>query len=76
MGPSYSTVAKFPEDGEHWEQEAWSVIATFSNPSQAIEHIAEIEFLAESPPHERLIPGGRFELYEGARLVAVVNLIG
>jgi hypothetical protein len=62
LGPSYSTVAKFTED-------------EFSNPLQASEHLADVHFLAPDAPNERLISGRQFELFEGAKLVAFVELL-
>lgn len=70
-GVSYSTVAKFPEDGDAWLHEAWSIVLSFpagSAKKKSFEAIAH--FLSPEAPDERLKSGGSFELYEGRRLVA------
>ena len=76
-GKHYVTVSRFQEDAELWLQEAWSMVLEFDdppvkqgNPSQARAH-----FLVESAPVERLQPGCAFELYEGQRCVATVEII-
>ena len=71
LGPCYSTVARFEQEAEKWPQEAWSIVAEFTNErddSSCVE--AEIRFLAPDAPSHLLEPGNRFELYEGRRLVA------
>jgi hypothetical protein len=74
-GKKYITVAKFPED-KNWPHEAWSMVLEFEiipkkqgNPSKAMAH-----FLFNEAPQERLIGGNKFELYEGADLVAKVEV--
>lgn len=73
----YSTVAKFPEDLSTWQREAWSVVIE-SDPPPAMQgnpSLGSVSFLAEEAPHERLRVGRAFELYEGGRCVAKVEVI-
>lgn len=69
-GPQYSTVVRFEGDPD-WPNEAWSIVAEW-NPSTTSEEfvLAEVGFLVEEAPQHRLVPGAKFELYEGKRVVA------
>jgi hypothetical protein len=77
-GTQYSTISKFPEDGPEWPNRAWSVVVDFSPPPsvQGNPSIGEVRFLFEEAPQERLCAGRGFELYEGGRHVAHVELLG
>lgn len=73
----YITVAKFEEDKDTWEKEAWSIVLEFSespakqgNPSRGT-----ARFLVEDAPVERLVSGKRFEMYEGRTKVAEVEIM-
>jgi len=73
----YITVAKFEEDKDTWDKEAWSVVLEFEsspakqgNPSRGI-----ARFLAENAPVERLKNGKNFEMYEGRTKVAEVLIL-
>jgi len=75
-GTRYSTVAKFAEDENSWTKEAWSILIEFDrspaeqgNPSEGI-----ARFLVDDAPHQRLVPGVTFELYEGQSKVAKVEI--
>jgi hypothetical protein len=74
---NYITVAKFPEDAEHWPKEGWSVVLEF--PSAEVAHApvfeAKARFLMPTAPWERLKPGCVFELYEGAKKTAMVTVL-
>lgn len=74
----YVTISRFADDGPNWPDGAWSVVIDFENaPSeQGSPSVGEASFLMENAPHERLHPGQRFELYEGLKRVAVVELEG
>ena len=76
-GKQYATVSRFPEDGEAWLQEAWSVVLEFDEPpvTQGNPSIARARFLVASAPVDRLQPGRAFELYEGKTRVATVEII-
>jgi hypothetical protein len=71
-GPSYTTVARFEDDRDRWPDEAWSVVVEFIRPygtgGDAV--WAKVRFLADGAPAEWLVPGARFELCEGRRVVA------
>ena len=75
-GHRYVTVGKFPDDGLGWPDGAWSVVLEFDIPPsrQGSPSLATASFLMDTAPHERLRPGSRFELYEGLRKVATVQL--
>ncbi|WP_124458596.1 hypothetical protein [Variovorax sp. KBW07] len=75
-GTSYSTVAKFAEDVEKWPSDAWSVVLEFQ-PETAKKRAfdATARFLVSHAPWERLKPGCVFELYEGGRKTATVNVV-
>jgi hypothetical protein len=68
----YSTVARFEKRAEQWPAEAWSVIVTISTPADDEGRmLVEIRLLApEAAPSGLLMPGSRFELFEGAECVA------
>jgi len=73
----YITVARFEEDKDTWEKEAWSVFLEFSvtpakqgNPSHGT-----AKFLMENAPVERLRRGRKFEMYEGRSKVAEVEIL-
>jgi hypothetical protein len=73
----YSTVARFPEDRETWLEDAWSIVLE-SDPPPSVQgnpSTGAVYFLADSAPQERLKAGATFELYEGARLVAEVQVL-
>ena len=76
-GSEYVTVARFPEDGDRWQQEAWSVVlrASPSPAEQGSPTSGDVAFLVDEAPQDRLRPGRRFDLFEGGRRVAEVELI-
>ncbi len=77
-GTSYTTVCKFKgQTFEEWQKNAWSVRLNFI---EADEHEANVRygfatFIAEKAPHELLKPGFEFELFEGSRSVAEVEVL-
>ncbi len=73
----YISVAKFDEDNESWNKEAWSVVLEFleSPCRQGNPSIGKAKFLAQDAPHERLISGKCFELYEGDCKVARIEIL-
>jgi len=71
LGPRYSTAARFAKEAKKWPQEAWSLLAEFTEARNDLYcREAEIQFLANDAPADLLEPGNKFELYEGHRLVA------
>lgn len=77
QGNRYITVAKFQEDTDTWEQEAWSIILEFIEPpiKQGNPSKGTARFLVENAPIERLAIGNKFEMYEGREKVAEVEII-
>jgi hypothetical protein len=73
--PIYSTVARFP--GEDWSKGAWSVVLEFNTPpnQQGSPSIGWARFLSSDAPQGRLKAGAKFQLFEGAKHVASVELI-
>jgi hypothetical protein len=78
IGKKYSTIARFPEDTGTWLQEAWSIVLEFDEPpsAQGNPSMAKARFLAGKAPVDRLKPGRAFELYEGKKKVAMVEIVG
>lgn len=76
-GTLYSTVALFPDHLSEFQEQAWSVNIRFGSPptDQGNPSLGTAEFLSEDAPHERLRTGTFFELYEGPRLTAVVEVL-
>lgn len=76
-GQHYTTVSRFQEDDERWRQEAWSIVLEFDEPpaKQGNPSMARARFLVEAAPIERLKPGCAFELYEGKKCVATVEIM-
>ena len=77
-GKKYSTISRFQEDTDAGLQEAWSIVLEFDEPpaTQGNPSMARARFLAEKAPVDRLKPGRAFELYEGERKVATVEIVG
>jgi hypothetical protein len=76
-GPEYSTVARFESLSDRWPDEAWSVVLAIAEPADSGRlMLAGIRMLAsEEAPRDLLSPGSRFELFEGARRVAIGEVI-
>jgi hypothetical protein len=76
-GPTYSTVARFDRLRSAWPSEAWSIVAEFFGPpDDARCSIARIRLLSEEGPDDLLKSGERFDLFEGAKLVARGQIVG
>ena len=75
-GPTYSTVAKFEESAHEWPRIAWSVVLEFLEiPIQAEKTKALVRFLVPNSPDRWLKTGAHFDLYEGIRIVAHVEVV-
>ena len=76
-GHRYVTVSRFPEDGPEWPDGAWSVEVVFDRPpsEQGNPSVGTASFLVDAAPQKRLRPGSTFELYEGLKKVATVDLV-
>ncbi len=70
--PPYATVVRFVDTTEPWPPPvAWSlVVEKDESLSEEYRWFADVHFLMDGAPHEALIPGRAFELYEGNKLVA------
>ena len=74
--PPYSTVIRFVD--EPWPHPTgWSlVVAKDASRSTDDKWMADVHFLVEEAPHESLLEGRAFELYEGSRCVARGTVLG
>lgn len=71
QGSRYSTVARFANQANQWPQEAWSLVAEFTEAGNNLFcREAKIQFLSDAAPVDLLQPGNQFELLEGRRVVA------
>ena len=73
----YIGIGRFDEDGPSWPDGAWSVVCRFDEPpaEQGSPSVARVRFMVDGAPHERLVPGRRFGLYEGPTRVAEIELV-
>jgi hypothetical protein len=73
----FITVAKFEEDQNDWEKEAWSVVLEFteSPDKQGNPSSGKARFLVETAPEGRLVRGRVFGMYEGREKVAEVEIL-
>jgi hypothetical protein len=70
-GPRYIAPARFEGQAAGAEGAKWSlVVDLISRPFGSADWIAEGRFLVDEAPHEFLLLGDRFELYEGKKCVA------
>jgi hypothetical protein len=69
----YITVARFPEDTS--ASEAWSIVLDIKGDVKARPCRAEARFLMQNAPHKRLKPGVRFELLQGNKGTATVEVV-
>ena len=76
-GKRYATVSRFQEDAESWLQEAWSIVLELAEPpvKQGNPSMARAHFLVAAAPVDRLQPGRAFELYEGTKRAATVEIL-
>ncbi|MEZ5901354.1 MAG: hypothetical protein R3D51_17890 [Hyphomicrobiaceae bacterium] len=71
-GARFSTVAKFDQQGDNWTEDAWSlVVQPVAWPDDRGEQDVFVQFLSASAPHGFLLKGSKFELHEGAKVIAV-----
>lgn len=70
-GRRFSTPARFEHQGEDWTRDAWSlVIDTQGKPDAQGQQFATAKFLFPNGPHNWLVPGKRFTLFEGELALA------
>lgn len=64
-GQRFARPARFEHQAEDWINNAWSLaIQTDGIPDQSRQQEATVRFLAPDAPHDWLIIGARFTLYE------------
>src|SRR5262249_49298882 len=69
--PYYSAPAKFLSHAETWSKEHFDlVVDKIASGPRAFQWLANVHFRIEDAPHEWLVDGADFELYEGKRCVA------
>jgi hypothetical protein len=72
----YVTVSRFNDPRADWSDAAWSVVLELHGPADGGgTSRADVKFLVPEAPHDLLRPGTRFDLYEGARRVAQVDVV-
>lgn len=71
MSGKYSTLAKFPENFSMSPNEFWSVNLVFLDSVE----IAMANFLSADGPHDWLKLGCQFEMWEGSRPSAKVEVL-
>jgi hypothetical protein len=74
IGVKYAIPARFEDESDKWPREAWSLVAELSEPpNSSLETIATVWLLAgddPNAPNHLLRPGSRFDLLDGANLIA------
>ena len=75
-GGYYSTEAAFA-GYSNWPEESWSITLGFSPPEEALKDVAyaTAQFLSQEAPHELLCKGASFEMREGAKVTASVQVL-
>ncbi len=69
--PPYATMVRFLEPDDPWPPESvWSLVVEKKLAFDDYNWLADVRFLAEAAPKECLVPGRKFELYEGPKCVA------
>jgi hypothetical protein len=71
----YVTVARFAEDAHIRCADAWSVVLQIQGDVDSRPCKADVRFLSPDAPQERLSSGVRFELMEGSRVTAIVEVL-
>lgn len=70
-GKQFATPARFDHQRDDWTNDAWSVVVSAADPvtTRSMQDV-RIRFLMNEAPDHWLVPGKRFELYEGRLLLA------
>jgi len=71
----YITTARFPEDKASWPSNAWSVVLQIRGDVCAQPCEADARFLSVDAPESQFQPGVRFELLEGNKVTAIVDVL-
>jgi hypothetical protein len=70
-GERFATPARFDHQGDDWTDDAWSLVVSAKMPVQdGFEQAVKVRFLMDEAPQSWLVPGKKFELYEGELLLA------
>ena len=74
---AYSTVARFPDDHDWPNGDAWSIVLLLPSVDamRGGPFEANARFLASDAPIDRLSPGSVFELFEGRVKTATVRVL-
>jgi len=70
----YITLARFAEDGAS-PNEGWSIVLEIQGDPYEVPCKANARFLMPDAPEERLHSGVRFEMLEGSRVTAEVEVL-
>lgn len=71
IGPDYAAPAKFEAHADTWLLEAWDLLVhKVECIGGSDKWIADVRFRVNEAPHQWLVEGAEFELYEGKRCVA------
>lgn len=70
-GKSFATPARFEHQGKAWTNDAWSLVVSASEPvaPDSTQRVL-VRFLMDDAPENWLVPGKKFQLYEGQLLLA------
>jgi hypothetical protein len=76
----YLALSRFAEDSPTWPDGAWTVELSFTEPpaEQLCDEgysMASVRFLFDDAPHDRLVRGRSFAIYEGPTVVADVDIM-
>lgn len=70
-GARFSTVARFEQQGDNWTEDAWSLtVQPLAWPDDHGEQDVLVQFLSPNAPQDFLSKGSKFELHEGAKIIA------
>lgn len=71
VGERYTAPASVGSwSGTNWTVASWSLIVNEVHWMTQYQCAATVQYLFDEAPHDRLVPGAQFELYEGKRCVA------
>jgi hypothetical protein len=75
-GVIYSTVARFEAIADRWPSEAWSVVLDLSQvvPGE-YDVVVPVRALMFEATDTLLVPGAKFDLFEGRRRVAAAEVL-
>lgn len=76
-GLRFIGLGRFHDDGPEWPDGAHSIECRFATPPSEGPGTSEarVAFLREDAPHHRLHPGRHFELFDGTRRAATVEVL-